>query len=557
MNTKRAVIYARVSSDDLRAGKERRNLDEQIKMGRDYAQSKGYTVVAELAEDDRGASGASLDLQQLNRVFSMARAGEYDVLVVREMDRLSRRLAKQLIIEDELKRDGVEIEYVLATYADNPEGNLSKQIKAVISEYERLKIAERMTRGRRVKARTGSIICHGHAPYGYDACVKDGKITFIINPKEAEIVQLVFNWYVQGMTIHEIQRELTRMAIPTPADRDRGRNYHKLRAVGEWGRSTIHLILQNENYMGVWHYGKRSPRTPSSKQLVYNDPKTWIKVQIPAIVSPELWEASRRIRAKNKAIGGGNVKNDYLLRGHVACGHCEARMTAESSHVDGKHYFYYRCRGQRVEARHNDCSYPAKIIDEIAWAWVKQLLLNPEAIGQGLAAYRREQEASAGPITLHITTIDRILIENRAALQRLLDLYLSGEFHRDMLIDKKNELEKTIQQLEGERAGLLARLEAQNISEEQEQILIEFAGRIAKGLDKADANFKIRRGIIETLRVEVILVQEDGMKTLRIKCILGDEGYYVLSPPISIALDAIHNLFASSISIDHREAVHN
>ena len=109
---KRAIIYARVSGDDVREGKEGRNLAEQVKMGREYAEGKGYSIVAELAEDDRGASGASMDLEQLNRVFSMAQAGEYDILIVREMDRLSRRLAKQLIIEEELKRAGVEIEYV-------------------------------------------------------------------------------------------------------------------------------------------------------------------------------------------------------------------------------------------------------------------------------------------------------------------------------------------------------------------------------------------------------------------------------------------------------------
>jgi len=113
----------------------------------------------------------------------MARPGEYYVLVVRELDRLSRRLAKQLIIEEELKRAGVEIEYVLATYADNPEGNLSKQIKAVISEYERLKINERIMRGRRLKARAGSVITRGHASYGYSLCNRDGKTGYEINPE--------------------------------------------------------------------------------------------------------------------------------------------------------------------------------------------------------------------------------------------------------------------------------------------------------------------------------------------------------------------------------------
>ena len=74
--TKRAVLYARTSGDDR--GKDGRNLRGQLDMCRDYALSKGYTIVAELAEDDRGASGASFDLERLNQALEMARAAEFD-----------------------------------------------------------------------------------------------------------------------------------------------------------------------------------------------------------------------------------------------------------------------------------------------------------------------------------------------------------------------------------------------------------------------------------------------------------------------------------------------
>jgi len=543
--SKRAVVYARVSSDDVREGKEGRNLAEQVKMGREFAQGKGYTIIEELAEDDRGASGASMDLPQLNRVFAMAQAGEFDVLIVREMDRLSRRLAKQLIIEEELQRAGVEIEYVLATYEDNPEGNLSKHIKAVVSEYEALKISERMTRGRRVKAKTGSVISHGHAPYGYNVFytyAADGKrvkAEFTINPKEAEIVRLVFKWFAEGMAIRGIQRELNRLAVPTPADSYPYNTYHKQRGQGEWGRSTIYAILQNESYTGAWNYGKRSPKIPRSKQMVNNARETWIRVEIPAIIAPELWEATHRTLAKHKEHGGGaNVKYDYLLRGHLVCGDCKGRMVATSNFVGGKYYFYYVCRSQRVGAKHGDYSYPSKLVDDIAWGWVRQLLLDPQAIGEGLAAYKREQEINTGPITMHISTIEGLLIDKRESLKRLLDLYLSGEFHKEMLIDKKADLEKTIAELEKERASLLANLKAQNISEEQEHTLIEFTNKIGKGLKAADANFKTRREVIEALGVEASLYHEDGQKTIRIKCILA-EGYYVLSPAIRDGLAVV------------------
>ena len=140
---KRAVLYARVSGDDRR--NESRNLQGQLDMCRDYACNRGYEIVTELAEDDRGASGAAFELEQLNRASEIARNGAFDVFITRKMDRLSRNLAKQLIVEAELRRSGVTIEYVLGEYPDTPEGRLNKHIKATIAEYEREKITERTT----------------------------------------------------------------------------------------------------------------------------------------------------------------------------------------------------------------------------------------------------------------------------------------------------------------------------------------------------------------------------------------------------------------------------
>ena len=193
--TKRAVLYARVSSDDR--SKDGRNLAGQLEMGREYAQGRGYRVVAELAEDDRGASGAAIDLPQLTCVRDMAEAGDFDVLVVREIDRLSRRLGKQLALEEELKRAGVAIEYVIGEYSDTPEGELQKHIKAVIAEYERAKIRERMMRGRRNMARQGKVVMSGGSPpFGYR--LSEDKTTLIPHEPEARVVRLIFRWYTVG-----------------------------------------------------------------------------------------------------------------------------------------------------------------------------------------------------------------------------------------------------------------------------------------------------------------------------------------------------------------------
>ena len=63
-------------------------------MCRKYALASEYMVIAELAEDDRGARGADFDLPMLNKALKMAQAGEFDALIVREIDRFARNLAK-------------------------------------------------------------------------------------------------------------------------------------------------------------------------------------------------------------------------------------------------------------------------------------------------------------------------------------------------------------------------------------------------------------------------------------------------------------------------------
>lgn len=249
---KRAVLYARVSGDDR--GKEGRNLAGQLEMGREYARERGYAIAAELAEDDRGTSGAEIDLPQLNRVREMAKTGEFDVLVVRELDRLSRNLAKQLIVEQELKRTGVAIEYVLGEYPDTPEGRLNKHIRATIAEFEREKIAERMTRGRRQKVKAGYVLVHGRPPYGYRVDKVDGKHILTIHEPEARIVRLIFTWYTEGngengpMGSVSITRKLNEMGIPSFADMRNG----KERGYGKWNRSSIYHMLRNETYCGLW-----------------------------------------------------------------------------------------------------------------------------------------------------------------------------------------------------------------------------------------------------------------------------------------------------------------
>jgi len=244
-------------------------------MAREYAISKGYEVVADVSEDDKGASGAAFELEGLTRIREMAAAGSFDVLIPRELDRLSRNLAKQLIVEEELRRAAVNIEYVLGEYPDTPEGDFMKHVKAVVAEYERAKTAERTARARLLKARDGQVVGNGGPPYGY-RLEKDGnrRTVLVVYETEAQIVRLMFIWYIYGdgesgpMSYRAIARRLNEMGVPTWADTHWKCGRERL---GGWWAGAVTSILQNETYIGTWRYAG-------------------VTVQVPAIVGQDTWK---------------------------------------------------------------------------------------------------------------------------------------------------------------------------------------------------------------------------------------------------------------------------
>jgi site-specific DNA recombinase len=434
------------------------------------------------------------------------------------VDRLSRDVEKFYTISRMLKKQKVAIEYILYDFPPDHNGDLQRAILAAIAQWERAEITMRLVRGRKKNVRHGSVLVHGHAPYGYKSIKpleEHGLFSLEVDEKEAEVVKVIFQWYGQGMSLGDIVRELDRLQIPTRADTAKIK-LGKKRGRCQWSRSTIGDILKNGSYLGNWDYSAEK-----------------IPVVIPAIITPEAWETAERRMAANKANSKRNLKYDYLLRRLVECADCGRKMQAAPVTNRGKTFFYYRCYPrENLRNCQNKWMYPAGRVDALVWDWVKSLLSKPEEIRKGAEDYRREQENQAEPTLTELKVIDRQLEEKRTAYNRFLDLYLAGEFNREILNDRKRALELAITGLETRQATLLAQMKIQKtISDEQEAALIEFSEKIAAGFDFAKDDFQTRRELVEALRVTVKLGYVDGQKTLRAKCILG-EGYYVLSPLI-------------------------
>lgn len=499
----RAVTYARVSGDDRL--KDGRNLAGQSEMCREYAHDKGYTIVEELAEDDRGASGYEIDLPQLNKIRHMARNHKFDVLIVREMDRLSRNLAKQLIVEEELRRYGVRIEYVLAEYQDTPEGRLNKYIRATIAEYEREKISERMTRGRQKAVKEGNVIVHRKPPFGYRVVQEEKKAIFEINNDEAAIVRLIFHWYVvDGESIYLIKQRLVKNNVSTPS------------GTGEWSTATVHRILKTETYCGTWHYGKKKNNRP-------NDPEHWIGVSVPAIVDRETWELAHVRLEENKVNSRRNLKHEYLLSKRVVC-QCGYKMSGRCGH---NKYRYYYCPSGRLDHSSHSCTLPhfrADKVDAVVWDWVKSIFIDDDdKLEERLKNIQSTQKRDNQPLLEHIRIAEEQIAENEKRLDRLVGLYLDGSFAQEALIDHKSRIEQTLKALEVERSKMLKQLQHQTLTDQQINSITHLASKVKVGLVKADQDFAARRKLIELLDVRATLKVEDNQKIVYAHCYLGDD----------------------------------
>jgi site-specific DNA recombinase len=504
---KRAIVYARTSRDDR--NNDDRNLTGQLAMGHEYCLKHGYAIIAELAEDDRGASGAAINLPQLNKVREMARASLFDTLIVRELDRLSRNLAKQLTIEEELNHNGVVVEYVLYDYPDTLEGQLMKNVRASISEYEKGKITERMNRGKSLTVNGGYVVLSTGAPYGYRAYreINDkGKETHLkleIEPQEAAIVRMIFNWYAREfLPIREIVRRLDSMAI-APESGGRKRK-------GGWPRSTISKILRSSTYVGQWKYKYHDVDDNGSLKVLVTE--------IPAIVDESIWNEAQSISDKSRERNARATKYDYLFGRRLKCGKCGRFMACEPQPRPDHLYLYYVCAGDEHNRLHHCPGMRVRVdsIDRLAWEWLTSILKDPDKLQQEIDIFQDRANRQNAPALeqLHIT--EELIAENRNRLTRLMDLYLSGTYSLEDVQERKMRLEQTIKALEAQKTEITNMLEGYILTPEQIDDIQVFASELREKLDDATIEQKLQ--LFYILDVTGTLSLEGDEKRLSVFC---------------------------------------
>jgi len=235
----RAGIYLRESKD--KAG-DAHNVADQLAVCKPYATDRGWHVVDVFTDNDLSAYSGKRR-PAFESMMKLADAGGIDVIIVRHMDRLVRRLAELEDVITRCEKAGVRI-VTLAGSLDlsTPSGRLNGRLLASVAQHEVEQKAERQVSANEQAAKRGQRRKGTPRPFGY----QDDHVT--PDPAEAAAVESACRMLLGGGTVSGIAREWARLGLRPPQA-----PYGPLPR-NPWNRESVRAILTNPAIAGLSVY---------------------------------------------------------------------------------------------------------------------------------------------------------------------------------------------------------------------------------------------------------------------------------------------------------------
>lgn len=334
----RAVFYARVST----AEEEQLNAIElQIDENRQTIREMGWELVDEYI--DRGKSGTQTKKRDdYKRLYEDINSSKFDVIVVKDQDRLMRNTKDWYLFVERLVSNGKKLYFYMEGKFFTPADDaLITGIKAIMAEEYSRNLSRKQhnyNNWRLEKARKGdtSISLQGSGnAYGWDK--KDGKYT--INPEQYKVRRLMCELIMQRKGSTEIAKILN----------DAGyRN-----SVGNpWKSTDIPKMVYDVKNVGTLILN-RETKDFDTKERIINPESEWVYLEnaIPPIVTPEEWEEICKIREERQTQHGVTIRGKRcvgLFTGKIFCGVCGSPYWKKQGNT--KHE-YWVCSTKQMKGR--------------------------------------------------------------------------------------------------------------------------------------------------------------------------------------------------------------
>lgn len=325
--------YARISVDDEQEQKNI-SIENQKAIIEDYVKTHfpGSTL---MFFEDRDRSGYTFDqregYQEMRRGLMQHK---YDILIIKDFSRFSRRNSRGLVELEDLRDAGVRI-ISIGDGIDFPNDDdwLKIQFQFLVNEMPVTDTSRKVRNVIKRRQADGEWICA--APYGY--IVTEGK-QFEVVPTEAATVRKIFDLYNNdGWGYKKIANYLTDTGVPTPRMAERLRKEAAGKkttrdAKNAWAIVTVQGILDNDFYIGTLRQGKYTRAKINGKEVRRDEGEhIVIENHHQAIIDYRTFATTRALREKRSRSNYRGVKiNDNVYSGFLQCGDCGSPLFAMS-----------------------------------------------------------------------------------------------------------------------------------------------------------------------------------------------------------------------------------
>lgn len=404
----RAVAYARFSSDNQRD----ESIDAQLRAINEYAKKNNIVIVDEYI--DRAKTGTNADRTGFQQMLSDSAKHRFEMVIVHKFDRFARSRLDSAHAKSLLKSNGVKLISILEHMDDSPESIIYEGLIESINEYYSANLSREVIKGLKENA----LACKhtgGKPPLGYD--VDKTTMKYVINDEEAEIVRFIFRKAKEGMGYSAIIHELN----------SRG---WKSKSGNPFGKNSIHDILANEKYKGVYIFNKASAKQPNGKRNSHkyksNDEIIRVPDGMPRIISDEDFDLVQKCISKRKLCEASrsDAKETYLLSGKITCGVCGCAYCGSSrvsKHNGMKKYVSYRCvkRSSKTSSQCKNKEVNRDYIEQYVLNLLSEIIFDEKRIPAVIEKYNSRLNESDSDIKAEKKRLNKLIDASKRKVKNL------------------------------------------------------------------------------------------------------------------------------------------
>lgn len=233
LRQKKVGIYCRVSTNDT---EQLNSLTNQISALTRLVSTVDEWKLVDCYIDIASAKKKS-PRTNFERMLDDCKNKKLDMVITKSVSRFGRDTVDTLQALNVMKECEVRVIFEQESLdTKDVESSLMISIIESLAQAENEARSDNIKWGIRQRAAQGTSRLYDRKCYGYDHD-ENGKL--IINEEQAAVVRKIFNWYLGGLSINGIIKELEIQLLKSPTGKDK------------WNKHSLEVMLTNEKYKGV------------------------------------------------------------------------------------------------------------------------------------------------------------------------------------------------------------------------------------------------------------------------------------------------------------------